>query len=227
MRKVILVSGGNRGIGLEICRQLSDLGHKVIMGTRDIEKGRIEAQKIASDIDVQLLDVTSSEQIEKLAAYFSDTYGKLDVLINNAGIGMGNNGALNADLDEVKEIMQTNFYGPWKMTKQFLPLLKKSVEARIINVSSTMGLLDELVGGYAGYRMSKSALNALTLLTANELSNTKIKVNVMCPGWVKTAMGGDSAPGTAEEGADTAVWLALEENIPHGKFLRSRKVIPW
>ena len=227
MKKVVLVTGGNRGIGLEICRQLADLGHKVIMSTRDPEKGNIAAEKMVLPIDVQTLDVTNTNHIEKLALYLSETYGSLDVLINNAGIGIGSNGVANADLTEVKEIMETNFYGPWRLTQALLPLLEKSDEGRIINISSGMGALNEMEGGYAGYRMSKSALNALTILTANELGKTSIKVNAMCPGWVKTVMGGAGATRTVEQGADTAVWLSTEENILSGLFFRDRKVISW
>lgn len=227
MTSTILITGGNRGIGLEICRQLAELGHQVIMGSRDIGRGKEEGQRMPVKLDVQALDVTSSEQIELLAGHIAKTYGKLDVLINNAGILIGNNGGLDVDLEEVKEIMETNYYGPWRLTQKLLPLLHKSKEGRIINMSSGMGALDELMGDYAGYRMSKSALNALTILMANELADTTIKVNAMCPGWVKTEMGGDGAPRNVEQGADTAVWLSTEENISSGLFYRDRKVISW
>lgn len=227
MGKVILVTGGNRGIGLEICRQLTELGNEVIMGTRDPEKGKLAAEKLAIPLDVQALDVTNADHIEKLAVYLAESYGSLDVLINNAGIGVGSNGVLKADLTEVKEIMETNFYGPWRLTQAMLSLLEKSEEGRIINISSGMGALNEMAGGYGGYRMSKSALNALTILAANELASTSIKVNAMCPGWVKTEMGGSGAPRTVEQGADTAVWLATEENIVSGLFFRDRKLISW
>lgn len=227
MTKTILVTGGNRGIGHEICRQLAELGHEVIMGTRDPVKGKLIAKKMALPIDVQALDVNNTNHIEKLALYLSDAYGSLDVLINNAGIGIASNGVAKADLTEVKEIMETNFYGPWRLTQKLLPLLLKSDEGRIINMSSGMGALDGMEGGYAGYRMSKSALNALTILAAKELANTSIKVNAMCPGWVKTEMGGAGAHRTVEQGADTAIWLSTEENIVSGLFFRDRKVISW
>ena len=227
MTKTILVTGGNRGIGLAICRQLAELGHEVIMGTRDTEKGKIAAEKMALPIDVQTLDVTNSNHIQKLAHYLAEAYGSLDVLINNAGIGIGSNGVAKADLTEVKDIMETNFYGPWRLTQDLLPLLEKSDEGRIINISSGMGALNKMEGGYAGYRMSKSALNALTILTANELANTSIKVNAMCPGWVKTEMGGAGATRTVEQGADTATWLSTEVSISSGLFYRDRKVISW
>ena len=227
MQKVILVTGGNRGIGLEICRELAEGGHRVIMGTRDLEKGKLIAKEIGQSIDVQQLDVTNEEQVTALALYISKKYSRLDVLINNAGIGIGSNGAIDAKLAEVKKIMETNFYGPWRLTQSLLENLKNSEEGRIVNISSGMGALDDLTGDYAGYRMSKSSLNALTILMASELSGSSVKVNSMCPGWVKTDMGGAGATRSVEQGADTAVWLALEKEIPHGKFLRDRKIISW
>ena len=227
MQKVILVTGGNRGIGLEICRELAEGGHRVIMGTRDLEKGKLIAKEIGQSIDVQQLDVTNEEQVTALALYISKKYSRLDVLINNAGIGIGSNGAIDAKLAEVKKIMETNFYGPWRLTQSLLENLKNSEEGRIVNISSRMGALDDLTGDYAGYRMSKSSLNGLTILMASELSGSSVKVNSMCPGWVKTDMGGAGATRSVEQGADTAVWLALEKEIPHGKFLRDRKIISW
>ena len=227
MQKVILVSGGNRGIGLEICRELAEGGHNVIMGTRDLAKGKLVAREIGQSIDVQQLDVTNEEQVTAIALYISMEYSRLDVLINNAGIGIGSNGAIDVNLAEVKKIMETNFYGPWRLTQALLSILNNSEEGRIVNISSGMGALDNLTGGYAGYRMSKSSLNALTILMANELSGSSVKVNSMCPGWVKTDMGGAGATRSVEQGADTAVWLALEKEIPHGKFLRDRKIISW
>ena len=227
MQKVILVTGGNRGIGLEICRELAEGGHNVIMGTRDLAKGKLVAREIGQSIDVQQLDVTNEEQVTAIALYISMEYSRLDVLINNAGIGIGSNGAIDVNLAEVKKIMETNFYGPWRLTQALLSILNNSEEGRIVNISSGMGALDNLTGGYAGYRMSKSSLNALTILMANELSGSSVKVNSMCPGWVKTDMGGAGATRSVEQGADTAVWLALEKEIPHGKFLRDRKIISW
>ena len=225
--KVVLVTGGNRGIGLEICRQLAELKHTCIMASRDLEKGLAAANSIQAKLDVQALDVANSRQITDLASLVEEKYGKLDVLINNAGIGIGSKGAVDADMEEVKKIMETNFYGPWRITQDFIPLLKKSADGRIVNMSSGMGAHADLVGGYAGYRQSKSALNALTILCSNELTKSNIKVNAMCPGWVRTDMGGEGASRSVEEGADTAVWLSLEQEIPNGKFLRDRKVIPW
>jgi len=267
--KIVLVTGGNRGIGLEICRQLDGLGHTVILGSRDLEKGLAAAVPLSESVIVKQLDVTNEESIKNLFEFAKTNYGKLDVLINNAGIGTNqesrensvvdhvkNNiktdfyviwrmaqifkpllqkagivsigkGAKNASLTGVRHIMETDFYGPWRMIQVFLPLLLKSDEGRIITMSSGMGELKSLSGDYPGYRLSKSSLNALTIMFSNDLKNTGIKVNAMCPGWVKTDMGGPDAPRHVSQGADTAVWLATEKEIPAGKFFRDRKEISW
>jgi NAD(P)-dependent dehydrogenase (short-subunit alcohol dehydrogenase family) len=266
--RIILVTGGNRGIGLEICRQLDKPGHTVIMGSRNFEKGR-QAARPFSHVVVKQLDVTDEKSIRELALFFENEYGKLDVLVNNAGIWdsqSGNEdslllktkkfleanllvarqlskkivpvlrktgilpkrqGAGNVALANVKEVMETNFYGPWRMIQAFLPLLQKSEEGRIINMSSGLGELNSLTGQYPGYSLSKTSLNALTIMFSNELKEDGIKVNAMCPGWVKTDMGGPDAPRSVSQGADTAVWLAMEADIPTGKFFRDRKEINW
>lgn len=226
-QKIILVTGGNRGIGLAICKQLADMGHKVIMGSRDLAKGKKAAESIKGDIHVRHLDVTKEVDIKNLAMNFRDHFGKLDVLINNAGLLIGNKGTTEVNIDEVKRIMEANFYGPWRLSQVLLPLLKNSKEGRIINMSSAMGAWDSLTDGYAGYRLSKTSLNALTVQMANELSASGIKVNAMSPGWVRTDMGGEEAPLSVDEGADTATWLATAETIPTGKFFRDRQEISW
>jgi NAD(P)-dependent dehydrogenase (short-subunit alcohol dehydrogenase family) len=267
--KTILVTGANRGIGLEICRQLDALGHSVILGARDYEKGKEAAESLSNKVVVQQLDVTSEDDIQQLFRFVKNEVGKLDVLINNAGVGtnhdgsedavssgvrnlMGNKmqsvrqvarkftpilrkfgvksrkkGAKDIDLENVKKVMETNFYGAWRMIQIFLPLLLKSDDSRIINISSGLGELNKLTGSYPGYSLSKAALNALTIMFSNELAGKNITINAMCPGWVKTDMGGPDAPREVAEGADTAVWLATEKAIPSGKFFRDRKEISW
>jgi NAD(P)-dependent dehydrogenase (short-subunit alcohol dehydrogenase family) len=268
-KKIILVTGGNRGIGLEICRQLATAGHTVIMGSRDPVKGEKAAACIGQGVVMKQLDVTNDRSVEHLAGFVENEFGKLDILINNAGVGanqasvsqkiagglsringrfylqlrpllrkikafLGKTGFLrerlgaeNTAIDVVKRVMGTNFYGPWRMINAFLPLLEKSMEGRIINISSGMGQLAGLNGNYAAYRMSKSSLNALTIMFSHELEMKNIKVNAMDPGWVRTDMGGPDAPRDVTEGADTAVWLATAEGIPTGKFFRDRQVINW
>jgi NAD(P)-dependent dehydrogenase (short-subunit alcohol dehydrogenase family) len=267
--KTILVTGGNKGIGLEICRQLDELGHIVILGSRDIQKGKEAAIPFSRNVVVKQLDVTSEESIRDLFHFVKAEFGKLDVLVNNAGIGanqvgreqtvlthvkkaMSTNflgvwqavqyvkpilqkaglwtridGAKDVSLEAVQHLMKTNFYGPWRMIQVFIPLLQKSNDGRIINMSSGMGELKSLSGIYPGYSLSKASLNALTIMFSNELLESGIKVNAMCPGWVKTDMGGPNATRTVREGADTAVWLATEKTIPSGKFFRDRKEINW
>ncbi|MBM3404236.1 MAG: SDR family oxidoreductase [Bacteroidetes bacterium] len=264
--KTILVTGANRGIGLEICRQLADAGHDIIRGCRDLRK--IPSAENANMHNLQL-DVTREESMKQALYEISKRYDRLDTLINNAGIngfrptdspvGLQHartiverllpgsrklirvmvpvlkktglissiDGAAFASLDEVRYIMETNFYGAWRMIQVFLPLLKKSSDGRIINISSGMGELKSLKGLYPGYSLSKAALNALTIMFSNELKETGIKVNAMCPGWVRTDMGGHNAPREVRQGADTAVWLATESEIPTGKFFRDRKEIEW
>lgn len=267
--KIVLVTGGNRGIGWEICRQLDTKGYTIILGSRDFEKGKEAAIPLGVNLIVKQLDVTDEKSIQSLFEFINTEFGKLDVLINNAGIGEINEGdqknvlsdvkkfvesnvygvrqvnklvvpflrksgivpkrksATDISLTSVKQVMETNFYGAWRMMQVFIPLLIKSEAGRIINISSGMGELESLSGDYPSYSLSKSSLNALTIMFSNELLEKGIKVNAMCPGWVKTDMGGLNAPRSVSEGADTAVWLTTENEIPSGKFFRDRKEISW
>lgn len=224
--KTILVTGGNRGIGLGIAASCAKLGHDVIVCSRDLKSGQDAIHSLEGKITVKQLDVDRPDIIEKLTHEIKKEFGSLDVLINNSGVICSGSDATDVDLFEVKQIFETNFFGPWRMIQQLIPLLKKSTDPRIINVSSGMGALKDLVGGYAGYRLSKSALNALTIQLSHELEG-EISVNAICPGWVRTEMGGANAPRSIEEGAETAVWLATKANIPTGKFFRDRKIIDW
>ncbi|MBC8479554.1 MAG: SDR family oxidoreductase [FCB group bacterium] len=227
-QQIALVTGGNRGIGREICRQLNAEGFKVILTARDEKKGNSVTGELGESVSFFQLDVIDPDSIKRLAKFLTEKYGKLDVLINNAGILIGNQKAVEPDFGEVRQIMETNFYGPWQLTTALLPLLKKSGQGKVVNMSSGMGGLKEMDGGYAGYRMSKSSLNALTILLSNELNSDKISVNAMCPGWVRTDMGGKEAHRSVEQGADTAVWLAKQqEYLPTGQFFRDREVIEW
>jgi NAD(P)-dependent dehydrogenase (short-subunit alcohol dehydrogenase family) len=226
MTKIILVTGGNRGIGKEICRQLDRMDHKVILCSRDLSKGKKAAKEMSPKVDVQELDVLDEKSIRKLEKHIASTYGKLDVLINNAGIISEDSSVVDSDPSDYRKVMETNFYGPWEMIKAFVPLLQKSKDGRIINVSSQMGELSDLKrGGRAAYRMSKAALNALTIQLSGELPT--IKVNAMHPGWVKTDMGGKDAQREVDKGAESAVWLSVNEEIPNGCFIIDKKVKKW
>jgi len=155
-QKVILVTGGNRGIGLEICRQLAKLSHKIILGSRDLDKGVKASKRIKVPVVVKKLDVTDGDDIINLSQDIESEFGRLDVLINNAGIYIGKKGVVGADLNKVRQTIDINFFGPWKISQVMLPLLRKSSDGRIVNISSGMGALRDLTGGYAGYRMSNT-----------------------------------------------------------------------
>jgi NAD(P)-dependent dehydrogenase (short-subunit alcohol dehydrogenase family) len=234
-QKVAVVTGGNRGLGFEASRQLAKQGYKVILTSRDEEKGKAASEKLqAEGLDVisYPLDVTSDESSRNLAEFIRQQFGRVDVLINNAGISIdaqaGNNSLLNAKIDTLQQTIDTNTFGVVRVTQALIPLMKEQNYGRIVNVSSGMGQLKDMQGGYPGYRISKTALNAVTRIFASELIGTNILVNSVCPGWVKTDMGGANAPRTPEQGVDTIVWLAtLPEDGATGGFFRDRQSIDW
>ncbi len=230
MDKIALISGANRGIGLEIGKQLLEIGWNVVFTARNMAEGRPLVNKIREEWKsawYHQLDVTDEQSISDLADYVQETCGRLDVLINNAGIMIAeNHRAMDMALEDLHKTMATNLYGPLMLTRAMVPFFKDSKDARVINVSSRMGQLSGMGGGHAAYRISKAALNALTVVMARELEGG-IKVNSICPGWVRTDMGGPDAEKSVQEGADTAVWLATANNIENGKFYADRKVIPW
>jgi NAD(P)-dependent dehydrogenase (short-subunit alcohol dehydrogenase family) len=227
--RVALVSGGNRGIGLEIVRQLAGRGITVILGSRDEESGRAAAEGLSGDVVVRQLDVTDEGSVARLASFVEDDFGRLDILVNNAGISNddGQRG-MNADLDRVRDALEANLFGAWRLCETAIPLMQRHGYGRIVNVSSGMGALEDMGGGSPGYRVSKTALNALTRILASELRGSGILVNSVCPGWVQTDMGSPRAPRPVEEGADTPVWAAtLPKGGPTGGFFRDRRPIPW
>jgi NAD(P)-dependent dehydrogenase (short-subunit alcohol dehydrogenase family) len=228
---VIVVTGGNRGIGFEICRQLTEREARVVLTARKRTAGEAAVKKLAGGKHAAAfhpLDVTDGKSIEHLSEFLKETYGHIDVLINNAGIiAEGEAPALKVDLATVRETLETNALGPLHLAQNLVPLLKSGSSPRIVNMSSGMGALADNYGGHAAYRMSKTLLNAVTAILAAELAGT-IAVNSVCPGWVKTDMGGRNATRDVAEGADTAVWLALDAPATlTGKFVRDHKVIPW
>jgi NAD(P)-dependent dehydrogenase (short-subunit alcohol dehydrogenase family) len=227
--RVALVSGGNRGIGLEIVRQLAGRGITVILGSRDEESGRAAAGGLSGDVLVRQLDVTDEGSVARLASFVEDDFGRLDILVNNAGISNddGQRG-MNADLDRIRGALEANLFGAWRLCEMAIPLMQRHGYGRIVNVSSGMGALEDMGGGSPGYRVSKTALNALTRILASELRGSGILVNSICPGWVQTDMGSSRAPRPVEEGADTPVWAAtLPKGGPTGGFFRDRRPIPW
>lgn len=228
-QRIAVVTGGNRGIGLEICRQLAGLGLKVVLAARDEGKAREAAAGLAGDVVPYVLDVRDTEGARRLAESLERDHGGVDVLVNNAGVFLDHHqGGLSVSMDVVRESLETNVVGPWALSQAVVPLMKRRRYGRIVNVSSGLGAMSEMMGGYAGYRVSKLALNGLTRILADELRDTNILVNTLCPGWVQTEMGGVGAPKPVDKGADTAVWLAtLPDGGPTGGFFRDRRQIPW
>jgi NAD(P)-dependent dehydrogenase (short-subunit alcohol dehydrogenase family) len=224
---IALVTGANRGIGLEVAKQLSQKGYTVIAGSRDLTKGQKAVSGFGSSVIAKQLDVSDAKSIERLRDEVQKEYGVLDVLVNNAAINYDTwHKVGNADLTEVHETFETNIFGSWRMIQTFVPLLKKSKHGRIVDVSSGAGALDSMTGSSPGYSLSKLALNGLTLMFANELKSSKILVNAVCPGWVATDMGGGGRP--IPEGAAGIVWAAtLPDNGPTGGFFRDSKAIDW
>ncbi len=230
-RRIALVTGGNRGIGYEICKELAHVGCHVILTSRNEEDGRRAVAKLDSGdkIVFRKLDITDIEEIEALRDWIVDTYGRLDILINNAGVYL-DEGVSVFDVGEktMRDSLEVNFYGAFHLCRAFVPVMRKNGYGRIVNVSSGYGAMSEMGGQVAAYRISKAALNALSLIIAHELRDNNIKVNAVCPSWVNTEMGGSMAPVSPETAAKDIVYFAmLEEGGPSGGFFRFRKPIPW
>jgi NAD(P)-dependent dehydrogenase (short-subunit alcohol dehydrogenase family) len=232
MDRVALVTGGNRGIGFEVTRQLAQRGFTTVLCARDAQKGDEAAKSLQQDglkaIPVQL-DVTEQKSIDAAKHMVEERFGKLDVLVNNAAVLYDSwQRAENADLLTVREAFETNTLGAWRMCLAFIPLLRKSKHARIVNVSSESGSLTVMGGGTPAYSVSKVALNALTRMLADELRDSGILVNSVCPGWVATEMGGPNAPRTVAEGAASVLWAAtLPDDGPTGGFFRDGESLAW
>ena len=226
MSTISLVTGGNRGIGLEVCRQLAERGHTVLLTARSA--GAAAAAARAINAEPLQLDVTDPASIAAAARQVAGRYGRLDVLVNNAAITYDTwQRAVDADLAVVREAAETNLYGPWLMVQRFLPLLRASEHPRIVNVSSEAASLASLGGGTPAYTASKVALNALTRMLAAELRRDHVLVNAVCPGWVATDMGGPGGR-PVEAGAASVVWAAtLPDSGPTGGFFRDGQPLPW
>jgi NAD(P)-dependent dehydrogenase (short-subunit alcohol dehydrogenase family) len=228
-RNIALVTGGNRGIGQEIVRQLATKGWRVFLSARDPKTGARSASAIKGDIGFLSLDVADDESITQAAKTFGQESDHLDVLINNAAIYPDEKfNILNAPRALLTETFQTNTFGAIRVSQAFLPFLKRAAHARIVNLSSGYGEIHGLSANVPSYCLSKLTLNGATIMLDQALSKHGIAVNSMCPGWVRTDMGGPNASLSVEEGADTAVWLATE--APHslsGKFFRNRREISW
>jgi NAD(P)-dependent dehydrogenase (short-subunit alcohol dehydrogenase family) len=239
-KRVALVTGGNRGIGYAIGRSLAQREIAVILGVRDPGKGATACSRLQGeglDVNFELLDVTDEESLQMAVKHIQARFGRLDILVNNAGIQIdGAENALDISRSTIEKTLQTNVVGPLMLCQNCITLMKAGGYGRIVNMSSTLGSLSEIAdpdSAYAGvgtpaYRLSKAALNAITTLIAKEVRDDNILVNSACPGWVRTDMGGDQAPLTLEQGADTPVWLAtLPDGGPTSGFYRERTRIPW
>ena len=229
--QIALVTGANRGIGFEVCRQLASKGFIVLLTGRDMRKAEIAADALrgAGRVETLALDVDDAGSIANAAAEVANQYGRLDVLINNAGINYDTWETVeNADIDgTVMDTITTNLLGPWRVCQAFLPLLRKSRAGRVVNVSSESGSLAHMGAGPPAYQVTKAALNALTRTLAGELRGSHILVNSVCPGWVATDMGG-AGGGPVAEGAAGIVWAAtLPNDGPTGGFFRDCKPSPW
>lgn len=231
-QRIALVTGGNRGIGLELCRQLGQQRVRVVLGSRDAAKGAAAAAELTANglpVEARQLDVANVQSIRECMNWIRREVGRLDVLINNAGIMVEDDDADPLEeLEIVRDTMQTNVYGPLLLSRLAIPIMKTRRYGRIVNLSSGMGSLSEMGAGYVAYRMSKAGINVVTRVLAAETEGMGILVNSVDPGWVRTAMGGRGANRTVEKGVETPLWLAtLPDDGPTGGFYRDRRVIAW
>lgn len=228
---VALVTGGNRGLGLEVGRQLARQGMTVLLGSRDAARGEAAAAALALDgapVTPVQLDVTDPAGIERLRAAVEREFGRLDALVNNAAILYDSwQTVANPDFGQVRAAFEANTLGPWRLCVAFLPLLRRSARGRIVNVSSQAGSLAGMGASHPAYSVSKVALNALTIMLAAELHGSRILVNAVCPGWVATDMGGRGGRPVAE-GAAGIVWAVnLPDDGPTGGFFRDGRPLAW
>lgn len=235
MKRVAVVTGANRGLGFETAKELAQKGYTVVLTARDSRKGEEASTKLAAqklDVHFHPLDVTMPQSIRSFRDWLEKEFGRVDVLVNNAGIFLDGDkddtSAGAATTDDIRRTMETNVYGPFQLCQTLIPLMEKNNYGRIVNLSSGMGQLAEMNGHYPAYRISKTAVNAVTRIFADETRGKNILINSVCPGWVKTDMGGENAERTTEQGADTIVWLAtLPDGSPTGGFFRDREPISW
>ena len=230
-KRICLVSGGNRGIGFETCNQLAQLGHTVLLTARDLTKGKTATKQLTDkglDIIFYQMDVSNQKSIDDTYDKIIQRFGRLDVLVNNVAILYDTwQRAIDADFEIVNQALGTNLLGPWRLSKRFIPIMKKNRYGRIVNVSSSAGSLHFMGKGAPAYSISKTALNALTRKLAAELLGTGILVNSIDPGWVATDMGGRGGR-PVEEGVKGIVWAStLPDDGPTGGFFFEGKPIEW
>jgi len=234
---IAVVTGANRGLGLETCRQLAKQGVKVVLTSRSTEKGKPAAEKLINEglnVVFHTLDVTDADSVNELYEFIKEEFGRLDILVNNAGVFSDpynksdpeQASIFNAEIDTIRAGMETNAFGALRLAQALIPLMNS--RGNVVNVSSGMGQLSDMNGCCPAYRLSKTSLNAITRIIADELQGTGIKINSVCPGWVQTDMGGANATRTLEEGVAGIVWAAtLPDDGPSGGFFRDGIPIPW
>ena len=229
--KIAVVSGANRGLGKEVVRQLADGGFFVVLTSRT-EQGREVASAFRDaglSVAYHQLDVADGRSIAELAEFLRDEYGTIDVLVNNAGIHYDTyQSTMTADFGTVEEAFRVNTLGPWRLTKALHPILRKGGGGRVVNVSSSSGSFVNSWPGTPAYAVTKAGLNMLTVKMAADLADDAILVNAVCPGWVRTDMGGGQAPLSVREGAAGILWAAtLADDGPTGGFFQHGKPVPW
>ena len=235
--RTVIVTGANRGVGREIAKQLVLLGNQVILTSHDASKGKRTIVELKEELDAKIpseliyhqLDVTSCKSIQRLHDFVVSEGFAIDALINNAAVLLDQCGRLlQTPLDIYRTTMETNLYGPMMLCQMFIPMMLERNYGRLVNVSSGAGQVENMIDDMTAYRLSKLALNGLTLMLANSLAGTNVLVNAGCPGWVRTDMGSPNAPRSAEEGAEGIVWLAtLPDGGSQGGFFRDKKLIGW
>jgi NAD(P)-dependent dehydrogenase (short-subunit alcohol dehydrogenase family) len=231
---ITVISGASRGLGRAAVRRLATLERHLVVATArnpaDLEPLRSELQFAGHSIECRQLDVTDDNSAAALREWLSDRYGRVDVLINNAGISIDHysTSLLDLPLDTLRTTLETNLLGVLRVTQALVPLMRASRAGRVVNLASGLGQLESMAAGVPAYRISKTAVNALTRILSAEMAGTRIKVNSVCPGWARTDLGGADAPRSPEEAIDTVVWLAtLPDDGPSGGFFRDRQPIPW
>jgi NAD(P)-dependent dehydrogenase (short-subunit alcohol dehydrogenase family) len=230
-RPVAVVTGANRGIGLEVCRQLANRGYAAVLGSRSVERGAAAARPLIDeglDVHVCQLDVADAASVERAAGWVALTFGRCDALVNNAAIEYDTDAlATTADLERVHRAMETNLFGAWRTTLALLPLLRRATHPRIVNVSSEGGSLASMGPGTPAYHVTKAALHALTRTLSAELRADGVLVNAICPGWTATDMGGRGGR-PVSQGAASVLWgVLLPDDGPTGGFFRDGRRLPW
>ena len=228
--KVALVTGATRGLGKETARQLARLGYKVLIGSRKLADGRKVAAEIGDQAEAVELDVAKEEHLPALRKHI-ESLGRLDALVNNAGIvgeASYSTSVLDLELSDLRHVLEINLLGALRVSSAVVPVMRRRGSGTVVNVSSGMGQLSDMGKGSPSYRFSKTALNAFTRILSQELIDTRIKINSVCPGWVRTDLGGSNAKLSVEEGARGIVWAAtLDDDGPSGGFFRYGKPIDW